>query len=790
MFDKWITNGTAKPFYARKQICINKEVTSAVAKVCGLGQFIFHLNGAKVGGHELDPAWTDYNKLVQYVTFDVTDALVQGENVIGAEVGNGWYIKMDEHYTFGFPAFMPPNPNPYQPFAKALVLALELTIVYADGTEETVTADDSFKVKEHPTVMTNVYGSETIDNRLNVPGWDEAGYDDADWEQAVYADEEDIPKGDQQDQFQPAVKVVKSYEGTLLHRVNGKDIYDFGQNMSGLLDFEIKGKTGDVIKIYPAEKLGEDGDVDQFAKNWIMVDSCITAIVGEDDVWEHCRMKFAYFAGRYMAVECIPAAAAAGSDAASQGETCGEEADTAKDGDTANAPEIRNLRADAITSAYKTDGTFTCDDERYNQIYDMIEKTVEANMIGVHTDCPTIERFAWQEPNHLMASAIFYMKDGKQLWEKFLQDMRYGQHTADDWFNDMAGGKYYPGDGLMPAQCPCYIPNVLPVPGLGDFYDIIPWGSTSILGTYWHYLFYGDVKIIEDNFEPGMRYLAHLKSRVNEDGFINYGLGDWGNPRNDLARDNIETAFLYADAVTLSKFAEILGKTDAKTELDAYAEEVKANYNEKLLVENQELGGWCYKCWDHKDELFMTQASQALPLFWGLVPKDKELDIVKAFRYTLERDGSFICGEVGLPYVIQTARKYGMNDIICKYITKEEHPSYYAFVLDGETTLGEYWEQNPRSHCHDMMGHIIEWYYNGIAGIIPEKPGFAEVTICPYLPESIHEFTCSYHSASGEIRINVKETESEILLDVKCAEGIVYTVDTSNLEGEKTVVVC
>ena len=24
-------------------------------------------------------------------------------------------------------------------------------------------------------------------------------------------------------------------------------------------------------------------------------------------------------------------------------------------------------------------------------------------MVSVHTDCPTIERFAWQEPNHLMA---------------------------------------------------------------------------------------------------------------------------------------------------------------------------------------------------------------------------------------------------------------------------------------------------------------------------------------------------------------------------------------------------
>ncbi|MCD8156793.1 MAG: hypothetical protein LUD53_05050 [Clostridiales bacterium] len=178
-----------------------------------------------------------------------------------------------------------------------------------------------------------------------------------------------------------------------------------------------------------------------------------------------------------------------------------------------------------------------------------------------------------------------------------------------------------------------------------------------------------------------------------------------------------------------------------------------------------------------------------MPLFWGLVPEDKEGDIVKAFRYTLDRDGSFLCGEVGLPYVIQTARKFGMNDLICRYILKEEHPSYYAFVLDGETTLGEYWEKNPRSHCHDMMGHIVEWYYNGIAGIIPEKPGFSEVTIRPYLLETMHEFTCTYQSASGELRVSVCATDQEIFVDIQCAEGISCTVDTENLGTEKKITV-
>lgn len=753
----WITNKTAKPFYARRIIKICKQVLHAEAKVCGLGQFHFYINGCKVEDHELDPGWTDYHKLIEYVTFDVTSYLKEGENVIGAEVGNGWFYKMDEHYTFKFPEFMPPNPNPYKPFGEELVLAVEVMITYVDGTMEVIHADEDFLVKEHPVVMSNVYGSETIDGRKNQDGWCTAGFNATSWENASIVTKEKEPTGRMIDQIQPPVKVIYSYTGAYLHDVQDKAIYDFTQNMSGILEFEVKGKAGDEIHLYPAEKLAKNGDVDQMAKGWVNLDSCITYIIGQDDEWETCRMKFTYFAGRYVAVE--------------KPENC----------------EMRNLTAHAISSAYETDGTFTCDDKRYEQIYSLVEKAVEANMVSVHTDCPTIERFAWQEPNHLMAPSIMYMKNGRKLWEKFLLDMRTAQHTAQDYFYDFEGNKVYSGDGLMPSQCPCYIPNVLPVPGMGSFYDIIGWGSTCILGTYWHYMFYGDKKIIEDNYDAGMRYLEHLKTKVTEEGFINHGLGDWGNPKNELARENIETAFLYADAVTLAKFAEILEKLEDKKKLEAYAEQVKKNYNEKLLVWNAEKGYWCYRAWDHADELFMTQAVEALPLYWGLVPEDKEVDVVKAFYDALETEGAFVSGEIGLPYVIQTARKYQMNNLICQFILQKEHPSYYAFVLDGETTLGEYWETNPRSHCHDMMGHIVEWYYNGIAGIQAEEPGFRKIKICPYLPESIHEFKCIYCSVAGEISVQVKEEQDGMVLQVKVPKGVEYQIDTTNLESSREI---
>ncbi len=747
----WISGKSQAPFYARRQFNIEQKVDKAIAKVCGLGQFVFYINGRKVSDHELDPGWTNYDKLVQYVSFDVTKYLQIGPNVLGAEVGNGWFIKEDKPYSFSFPDFMPPNPNPYKPFGNELVLAIKLELTYADGSRLIISGDQDFKVKEHPITMSNIYGSEIYDAALDMEDWSRANFDATNWEHAIIVATSDVPKGQLTEQFQPAIKVIKSYPAKYIHSLNGRDIYDLGQNISGILQLSFRGKKGQVIRIYPAEKLDTYGNVDQVAKSWTSVGNCITCKVGQDDIWQQYRMRFTYFAGRYLAIE--------------------------KD---SHDMEVQDIVGDAISSAWKTDGHFLCDDDRYVQIYNLVEKAVEANMVSVHTDCPTIERFAWQEPNHLMAPSIMYMKDGRRLWEKFFMDMRVDQHTAEDYFYDLEGEHFCPGAGLIPAQAPCYIHNVLPVPGMGSFYDIIPWGSAGILGVKWHYLFYGDKQVIADNYDMGKKYFVHLKSKLNEEGFLNHGLGDWGNPENEFARENIETAFLYADAITLADFAKILGKTEDENDFRQFAEEVKDNYNNKLLVQDA-TGKWCYRSYEHKDCLVLTQSCQALPLYWGMVPEDKLSDVVETFRMTLLDKQAFVAGEVGLPYIIQTASRYGMNDMISDFITREAHPSYYAFVKNGLTTLGEYWEENPRSHCHDMMGHIIEWYYNGIAGIKPLAPGFKEILIKPYLPDSMNYVCCNYNSVSGKIQVILTRKNGHVAVTVNTAPGIVYSIDKSNL---------
>ena len=76
---QWITNGADRPFYARKKFTLSEKIRRAEVTVCGLGQFNLYINGKKVGDYVLDPAWSDYRKLIYYLKFDVTEMLAEEE---------------------------------------------------------------------------------------------------------------------------------------------------------------------------------------------------------------------------------------------------------------------------------------------------------------------------------------------------------------------------------------------------------------------------------------------------------------------------------------------------------------------------------------------------------------------------------------------------------------------------------------------------------------------------------------------------------------------------------------
>ena len=757
IFKHWITDGSGHPFYARKRFSLKDHVETAEAFVCGLGQFNLYINGQEASDHRLDPAWTDYRKTVSYVRFDLTPFVHPGENVLAAEVGNGWYLMDETGYSFRFPGFMPENPNGYKPFGLDLKLAGVIRVKYWNGREEEISFNEETLTAPHPVQHTNVFGSEVTDGRMVIPGWNEVSLDDSGWQKAEIVEKSHEPKGRPFEETMPPIRVRESLKGQLTGKVNGRLIYDFGRNSAAMLKAKVKGHKGSNVIFRPAEKLKADGDIDQMAKNWMLIDVFESYTFGKEQEFEDFRMVFTYFGGRYVSVEGV------------------------------SEEDIADVEAEVITSAIEDAGSFTCDDERFLKIYDLVKHSVESNMLSVHTDCPTIERFAWQEENVMMAPSVMYMKEVAEHWRKFLRDARDEQHKAADFFLDYEGNKIFPGYGLIPSQAPCYIPNVVPVPGMGSFYDIIPWGSSIVLGLYWHYMFYGNKKIIEENYEAAKHYLSHLERKIDGNGFISHGLGDWGNSKKEFARENIETAFFYWDNKVMSFLAHENGRMIDELRFMARAESIRQHYNRILLKKDPKSGRYGYTTFDvlvpGEDNFHTTQAALALPLYLNMVPEEYKQDVVEMFREKMQEDGSFITGEVGQAYIIQTMAAYGMNDLICEFILEEEHPSYYAFIKDGETTLGEFWEKNPRSHNHDMMGHIIEWYYNGLAGIKAVRPGFKEVVIRPYLPKSMDHLEASYKTPYGQIRVELKRTDEGIELITEVPDNIIYTIDRSDLEA-------
>ena len=76
----------------RREFDASKQVRRATVYASGLGFFDLYLNGARVGDHIMDPALTEYSKLILYVTFDVTRQLRTGRNALGVVLGNGRFF--------------------------------------------------------------------------------------------------------------------------------------------------------------------------------------------------------------------------------------------------------------------------------------------------------------------------------------------------------------------------------------------------------------------------------------------------------------------------------------------------------------------------------------------------------------------------------------------------------------------------------------------------------------------------------------------------------------------------
>ena len=379
----------------RRDFNLDGEVAQATLRHTAFGVHELSINGELVNDQRFAPGWTDYEQRLPYVTDDVTELLVDGDNAIGGAVSTGWYA--------GAIAIFGPNLYGDQP---ALFAQLEVT--YTDGSTEVVTTDEDWTTTRGPIVGSDMQHGETFDARERTPGWTEPGFDDSDWEEVALPD--DLHDPQLVPQADPPVRELQEREAEEITQPEpGVHVVDLGQNMVGTARLKLEGAdAGDIVRLRFGEVLDEDGNVyTENLRSARVTDHYIAA--GDDvEIWDP---QFTFHGFRYVEVTGYP-------------------------GDELPQDAITGI---VIGSELAETGEFSTSDEMLNQLHDNIVWSQRGNFLSIPTDTPARdERMGWTGDINVFAPTATFNTDSRRfIADKWMTDVRDAQED-DGAITDVA----------------------------------------------------------------------------------------------------------------------------------------------------------------------------------------------------------------------------------------------------------------------------------------------------------------------------------------------------------------
>ncbi|MCD8540664.1 MAG: alpha-rhamnosidase, partial [Leadbetterella sp.] len=178
---------------------------------------------------------------------------------------------------------------------------------------------------------------------------------------------------------------------------------------------------------------------------------------------------------------------------------------------------------------------------------------------GYPTDCPQREKNGWTGDAHIASETGLFNFDGITVYEKWLADHRDEQQP----------------NGVLPS--------IIPTGGWGYEWGNGPdWTSTIAIIPWNLYLFYGDKKPLQDNYENIKRYVDHIDD-LYPSGLTSWGLGDWIPVKSKAPVELTSTAYYYTDTRILADAAKLLGREADHRKYTALAEKIRKAFNEKYL---------------------------------------------------------------------------------------------------------------------------------------------------------------------------------------------------------------
>ena len=712
----------------RKKICLKGEVESAFVCVTALGLYRLFLNGEKVGEDELAPGWTSYDKHLCYQTYDVTDGLREGENTLEAMLGAGWYK--------GKMGFLLLRNN----YGTRTGLLLQLKVRYRDGGEETFVTDDTWQAAEGPVTFSEIYDGEAYDARLEecaasaegmeVPGSHGAGEKDG----AAPAEDGngrwkavrmlEFPMNALTAQAGSRVKVQEKLPArSVITTPEGDTVIDFGQNLTGWVNFKVCAESGARVRLQCFETLDAGGNVYTANLRSAKQEICYTCKGGGEEY----HPLFTFMGFRYVHVLEWP------------GEVKGE-----------------NFAAWVLHSEMEPTGSFSCSNELVNRLQHNILWGLKGNFVDIPTDCPQRdERMGWTGDAQIFCRTACYLVNSYTFYRKWLKDV-----AADQT----------PQGGV-----PHVVPDIISGKEEDDWllsqgtHSAAAWADVAVINPWTMYLVYGDRVILEEQYESMKKWIEFMRAHA-VDYIWNYRLqfGDWvaldaeegsyfGATPNDLTC----TAYYAYSTGLFAKIAGILGRNE---DADRYGElygQIVDKFRRTFFAEDGELTA-------------QTQTAHIVALYFDLVPeKFREKTADRLVQLLEKENGHLVTGFVGTPYFCHALSRNGYTREAYDLLLKEDFPSWLYQVKMGATTVWEHWDglkpdgtmwsPDMNSFNHYAYGAVGDWLYRVVLGMeIDEKdPGYHHSIISPQTGDAMDYARGSFESVYGTLSVRWEKGEEE-----------------------------
>ncbi|APW58934.1 family 78 glycoside hydrolase catalytic domain [Paludisphaera borealis] len=561
-------------------------------------------------------------------------------------------------------------------------LLLQLRVEYADGSVENVVSDENWKLTtDGPIRSDNEFDGEEYDARREMPGWSSPGFDDSKWRKA---DLVAAPGGTLEAQMIEPIRITEVLKPVALTNPKpGVFLVDFGQAFYGMVCLKVAGPAGRSVRLHTSFNVTPDGLLNA-ANDRSAYNTDVYTLKGEgDETWSP---RFKGNATRFVQVEGYP-----------------------------GTPDASNFEGLVTHTDMEPTGRFACSNPLINRIYLNARWGTRMQNRSVPMEPDRDERMPWSGHPAKTSESEGYAFNVARFYDHFLHN--YRAHQAEDGS----------------------LQEILPPYWTFNSKDIV-WPSVVTVIPDWHYNFYGDLKILADNYDCIRRWvLFHEKAYQKPDGTIDYcNYGDWVDgswikgavDKRVTSRPLISSAYYYNNCRIVARAARLLGKADDARRFDAMAEKAKAGFNARFFNPKSN---------KYESE---TQASYVFPLAFGLVSEANRAAVVANLvdEIMVKNHGHTSVGLVGMQWFMQVLTNAGRADVAYTVATQTTRPSWGYMVSKGATTSWERWDTDTQDGGMNgesqkiLSGNLEAWLYQTLGGINydPERPGFKHIILRPW----------------------------------------------------------